>query len=41
VVIGGVHEKIKDGRLVDESNVQFALGAIAALVANVRSDFSS
>jgi chromate reductase len=36
VVVAGVHEKIKEGRLVDESNVQFALGAIAALVAELR-----
>ena len=36
VVIAGVHEKIKEGRLVDESNIQFALGAIAALVAEIR-----
>lgn len=38
VVIGGVHDKIKDGRLVDESNIQFALGAIAALVEEARAD---
>ena len=36
VVIAGVHEKIKDGRLVDASNIQFALGAIAALLAEIR-----
>ena len=37
VVIAGVHEKIKEGRLVDESNLRFALDAIAALVADIRS----
>lgn len=36
VVITGVHEKVKDGRLVDESNVMFALGAIGALVDEIR-----
>jgi hypothetical protein len=36
VVIAGVHDKIKEGRLVDESNIQFALGAIAALVGEIR-----
>ena len=39
VVIGGVHEKVKEGRLVDESNIQFALAAIAALVAEIRLDW--
>ena len=36
VVIAGVHDKIKDGRLADESNLQFALNAVAALVAEIR-----
>jgi len=40
VVIAGVHEKIKDGRLVDESNIQFALAAIAALVTEIRLDWT-
>lgn len=35
VVIAGVHEKIKDGRLVDEPNLKFALGAVAALVEEI------
>ena len=39
VVIAGVHEKVKDGRLIDESNIQFALGAVAALVAEIRLGF--
>jgi len=39
VVIAGVHEKIKEGRLVDESNIRFALDAIAALVTDIRSSF--
>ena len=41
VVIAGAHEKIKDGRLVDEANVQFALGAIAALVGEIRSELAA
>ena len=36
VVIAGVHEKVKEGRLADESNIRFALDAIAALVADIR-----
>lgn len=36
VVIASVHDKIKDGRLVDESNLQFALSAVAALVEEVQ-----
>ena len=36
VVIAGVHDKIKEGRLVDEPNIQFALGAIATLVGEIR-----
>lgn len=36
VVIAAVHEKIKDGRLMDEANVKFALGAIGALVSEIR-----
>jgi len=38
VVIAGVHEKVKEGRLVDEANLQFALAAVAALVSEVRAD---
>jgi chromate reductase len=40
VVIAGVHEKVKDGRLTDESNLQFALAAIAALVVEIRLDWT-
>ena len=39
VVIAGVHDKIKDGRLVDEPNIQFALAAMAALVEEVLQAF--
>ena len=35
VVIAGVHDKVKDGRLVDEPNLKFALGAVAALVEEI------
>ena len=38
VVIAGVNEKIKEGRLVDESNIQFALDAITALASEIRVD---
>lgn len=38
VVIAGVHDKIRDGRLVDESNIQFALDAIAALAGEIQVD---
>ena len=38
VVIAGVHEKIREGRLVDESNLKFALDAIAALVSDIRAE---
>jgi len=38
VVIAGVHEKIKEGRLVDEANLKFALEAVAALVADIRTE---
>lgn len=35
VVIATVHEKIKDGRLVDEASVSFALAAIDDLIAEI------
>ena len=38
VVIAGANDKIKEGRLVDESNIQFALDAIAALASEIRVD---
>src|SRR5207245_10646686 len=31
LVIGGVHEKVRDGRLVDEATLRFALVGVAAL----------
>ena len=36
VVIPQVHAKLKDGLLTDESNIEFALGAIQALAAEIR-----
>ena len=36
VVIASVHEKIKEGRLVDESNIAFALGAVDTLIKEIR-----
>ena len=36
VVIGTVHEKIKDGRLVDEAALTFALAAVDDLLAEIR-----
>jgi chromate reductase len=38
VVIAGVNDKIKEGRLVDEPNIQFALDAIAALASEIQVD---
>ena len=36
IVIGGVHEKVRDGRLVDEAAVRFALDGLAVLAAEIR-----
>ncbi|HYH20358.1 MAG TPA: NADPH-dependent FMN reductase [Azospirillum sp.] len=36
VVIAGVHEKVKDGRLIDEASLNFALAAVDDLLAEVR-----
>lgn len=36
VAIGGVQSKIEGGRLVDESTIQFILGAIDDLIAEIR-----
>ncbi|HSW04491.1 NADPH-dependent FMN reductase [Aquabacterium sp.] len=38
VVVAGVHQKIQEGRFVDESNIQFALDAIAALASEIQRD---
>ena len=32
IVIGGVHEKVRDGRLVDEGALRFALGGVDDLL---------
>lgn len=36
VVIAGVHEKVKDGQLVDTSTIAFALAAIDDLIAEIQ-----
>jgi chromate reductase len=36
VVIAGVHEKVRDGRLVDEATLRFALEAVQDLVREIR-----
>jgi chromate reductase len=36
IVIGGVHEKVRDGRLVDEAALRFALEGVDDLLAEIR-----
>jgi chromate reductase len=36
IVIGSVHEKVRDGRLVDEAALRFALDGLGVLVAEIR-----
>ena len=36
VVIGGVHEKVSDGRLVDEATLRFALAGVDDLLDEIR-----
>ncbi len=36
IVIGGVHEKVRDGRLVDEAVLSFALAGIDDLFEAIR-----
>jgi chromate reductase, NAD(P)H dehydrogenase (quinone) len=36
IVIGGVHEKVRDGRLVDEAALRFALAGVDDLLGEVR-----
>jgi chromate reductase, NAD(P)H dehydrogenase (quinone) len=36
IVIGGVHEKVRDGRLVDEATLRFALAGVDDLLEEVR-----
>jgi chromate reductase len=36
VVIGGVHEKVRDGRLVDQAALSFALSAVDDLIEEIR-----
>jgi chromate reductase len=36
IVIGGVHEKVRDGRLVDEAGLSFALAGIDDLFEEIR-----
>jgi chromate reductase, NAD(P)H dehydrogenase (quinone) len=36
IVIGGVHEKVRDGRLVDEATLRFALAGVDDLIEKIR-----
>ena len=36
IVIGGVHEKVRDGRLIDEAAVSFALAGVDDLIEEIR-----
>ena len=36
IVIGGVHEKVRDGRLIDEAAIGFALAGVDDLVEEIR-----
>jgi len=36
VVIGGVHEKVRDGHLTDEAALSFALSAVDDLIEEIR-----
>jgi chromate reductase, NAD(P)H dehydrogenase (quinone) len=40
IVFASVHEKIVDGRLVDESSLRFALAVIVGLVGEIRASAS-
>jgi chromate reductase, NAD(P)H dehydrogenase (quinone) len=35
-VIGGVHEKVRDGRLIDEAVLSFALAGVDDLLDEIR-----
>jgi len=36
IVIGGVYEKVRDGRLVDEATLRFALAGVDDLLDDIR-----
>jgi chromate reductase len=36
IVIGGVHEKVRDGRLIDEATLSFALAGVEDLLEEIR-----
>jgi chromate reductase len=36
IVIGGVHEKVRDGRLIDEAVLSFALAGVDDLLEEIR-----
>jgi len=35
-VIGGVHEKVRDGRLIDQAALKFTLSAVNDLIEEIR-----
>jgi len=36
IVIGGVHDKVRDGRLIDEATLSFALAGVEDLLKEIR-----
>ncbi|HEV7633855.1 MAG TPA: NAD(P)H-dependent oxidoreductase [Bradyrhizobium sp.] len=36
IVVGGVHDKVRDGRLVDEATLRFALAGVDDLIEEIR-----
>jgi len=40
IVIGGVHEKVHDGRLVDQATLSFALAGVDDLITEIRAAHS-
>ena len=36
IVIGGVHQKVRDGRLIDEAALSFALAGVDDLIEDIR-----
>src|SRR5713101_1800080 len=40
IVIGGVHEKVRDGRLIDEAALSFALAGVEDLLEEIRASRS-
>ena len=41
IVIGGVHEKVRDGRLIDEAVLSFALAGVDDLIEEIKAALCS